>query len=456
MSPKRTFLTGAAVTADNRSAATWRDMTTFHEPEHLPGQNSPSQDFPSESTYLQGQKILLGVSGGIAAYKAPDLVRRLRERGAEVQVVMTQGAQQFVTPTTFQAVSGRSVRAELWDPSAEAAMSHIELARWADWIVVAPATADFLARVAAGRADDLLTTVLLATAAPVVMAPAMNSLMWAKAATQANVAALRARGVTVVGPGHGSQACGETGDGRMSEPLEIVSALEDLLAVRQAMSTGPLSGRKVLITAGPTREAIDPVRYITNRSSGKMGFSLAEAAQMAGAEVTLVAGPVSLATPARVRRIDVQTAQQMHAAVMSAVADADIFIGTAAVADYRPCEIAARKIKKTDERISLELERTTDILAAVAALPNRPFTVGFAAETHDVETYARDKFERKGLDMIAANEVGDSKGFDCDDNALWVLWSGGHTQLPSASKRELAMRLLALIVERWVDAQAKP
>jgi phosphopantothenoylcysteine decarboxylase/phosphopantothenate--cysteine ligase len=430
-------------------------MTTFHDSQYLPGQNPPSQDLPSEPTCLQGQKILLGVSGGIAAYKAPDLVRRLRERGAEVQVVMTQGAQQFVTPTTFQAVSGRSVRAELWDPTAEAAMSHIELARWADWVVVAPATADFLARVAAGRADDLLTTVLLATAAPVVMAPAMNSLMWAKAATQANVTALRARGVAVVGPGHGSQACGETGDGRMSEPLEIVSALENLLTLRHAMSVGPLSGRKVLITAGPTREAIDPVRYITNRSSGKMGFSLAEAAQMAGAEVTLVAGPVSLATPSGVRRLDVQTAQQMYTAVMSAVADTDIFIGTAAVADYRPREIASRKIKKTGERISLELERTTDILAAVAALPQRPFTVGFAAETHDVQTYARDKFERKGLDMIAANEVGDSKGFDCDDNALWVLWSGGNTQLPSASKRELAMQLLALIVERWVDAQAK-
>jgi phosphopantothenoylcysteine decarboxylase/phosphopantothenate--cysteine ligase len=409
-----------------------------------------------EQNILQGQNIVLGVSGGIAAYKAPDLVRRLRERGAEVQVVMTQGAQQFVTPTTFQAVSGRSVRAELWDPTAEAAMSHIELARWADWVVVAPATADFLARVAAGRADDLLTTVLLATAAPVVVAPAMNSLMWAKPATQANVTALRARGVSVIGPGHGSQACGETGDGRMSEPLEIVEALEDLMTLRRTVSAAPLVGHKILITAGPTREPIDPVRYITNRSSGKMGFALAEAAQMAGAEVTLVAGPVSLPTPSQVKRIDVQTAEQMHSAVMKAVAGTDIFIGTAAVADYRPCETASRKIKKTGERMSLELERTPDILATVAALPKRPFTVGFAAETHDIETYARDKLQRKGLDLIAANEVGDGKGFDCDDNALWVLWPEGNVHLPSASKRELAMRLLALIVERWTATQGKP
>lgn len=402
---------------------------------------------------LQGVNILLGVSGGIAAYKAPDLVRRLRERGAEVQVVMTQGAQQFVTATTFQAVSGRPVRADLWDPAAEAAMGHIELARWADLVLVAPATADLLARVAAGRADDLLTTLLLATAAPVAVAPAMNSLMWTKPATQQNVAALRARAVVVIGPGHGSQACGETGDGRMSEPLEIVAAIEAMLATRGAPPTGVLSGRKLVITAGPTREAIDPVRYISNRSSGKMGFALAEAARAAGAEVVLVAGPVALSTPPDVQRIDVQTAAQMHAAVMAAIGDADVFIGTAAVADYRPSEIAVRKIKKSGERITMELERTADILADVAALPKRPFTVGFAAETHDVEAYAKEKLERKGLDMIAANEVGDGKAFDCDENALIVLWPEGRQQLPSASKRELARELIALIAAK-LTAQA--
>lgn len=402
---------------------------------------------------LQGVNILLGVSGGIAAYKAPDLVRRLRERGAEVQVVMTQGAQQFVTATTFQAVSGRPVRADLWDPAAEAAMGHIELARWADLVLIAPATADLLARVAAGRADDLLTTLLLATAAPVAVAPAMNSLMWTKPATQQNVAALRARAVVVIGPGHGSQACGETGDGRMSEPLEIVAAIEAMLAPRGAPPTGVLSGRKLVITAGPTREAIDPVRYISNRSSGKMGFALAEAARAAGAEVVLVAGPVALSTPPDVQRIDVQTAAQMHAAVMAAIGDADVFIGTAAVADYRPSEIAVRKIKKSGERITMELERTADILADVAALPTRPFTVGFAAETHDVEAYAKEKLERKGLDMIAANEVGDGKAFDCDENALIVLWPEGRQQLPSASKRELARELIALIAAK-LTAQA--
>ncbi len=402
---------------------------------------------------LQGVNILLGVSGGIAAYKTPDLVRRLRERGAEVQVVMTQGAQQFVTATTFQAVSGRPVRADLWDPAAEAAMGHIELARWADLVLIAPATADLLARVAAGRADDLLTTLLLATAAPVAVAPAMNSLMWAKPATQQNVAALRARAVVVIGPGHGSQACGETGDGRMSEPLEIAAAIEAMFAARSTTPAALLSGRKLVITAGPTREAIDPVRYISNRSSGKMGFALAEAARAAGAEVVLVAGPVALSTPHDVQRIDVQTAAQMHAAVMAAIGDADVFIGTAAVADYRPSETAVRKIKKSAERITMELERTADILADVAALSKRPFTVGFAAETHDVEAYAKEKLERKGLDMIAANEVGDGKAFDCDENALIVLWPEGRQQLPSASKRELARELIALIAAK-LTAQA--
>lgn len=407
------------------------------------------------TTALQGLKILLGVSGGIAAYKSPDLVRRLRERGAEVQVVMTQGARHFVTDTTFQAVSGRAVRTELWDAAAEAAMGHIELARWADLVLVAPATADLLARVAAGRADDLLTTVLLATAAPVAVAPAMNVLMWGKPATQDNVSALRARGVHVIGPGHGGQACGETGDGRMSEPLEIVAAVEDFLASRATPLAGALSGRRVLITAGPTREPIDPVRYITNRSSGKMGFALAAAARAAGAEVTLVAGPVQLVTPAGVQRIDVQTAAQMHDAVMTAVRDSDVFIGTAAVADYRPSLTATRKIKKTAAHMTMDLERTVDILAAVAANPDRPFTVGFAAETHDIEQYAKEKLQRKGLDMIAANEVGETKGFDRDENALLVLWPEGRAELSSASKQLLATQLIELIAARLTSGEGR-
>ncbi len=394
---------------------------------------------------LQHRRIVLGVSGGIAAYKAPDLVRRLRERGAEVQVVMTAGAQRFVTPTTFQAVAGREVRAELWDPAAEAAMGHIELARWADLILLAPATADLIARLASGRADDLLATLVLATDAKVVLAPAMNRLMWAHPATQANIAILRHRGVEVLGPGRGEQACGETGDGRMLEPLEIVSGVERLLP---AAESTVLAGKRVLITAGPTRERLDPVRYISNRSSGKMGFALADAARAAGAEVTLVAGPVNLPTPTGVKRIDVESAAQMHAAVEAAVGLADVFIATAAVADYRPAVVAERKIKKSGERVEIVLERTPDILASVAARAQRPFVVGFAAETHDVETYARGKLESKNLDLIAANEVGDDKAFDRDDNSLIVLWREGRVPIGPASKQVVAKELIELIASR--------
>lgn len=394
---------------------------------------------------LQHRRIVLGVSGGIAAYKAPDLVRRLRERGAEVQVVMTAGAQRFVTPTTFQAVAGREVRAELWDPAAEAAMGHIELARWADLILLAPATADLIARLASGRADDLLTTLVLATDAKVALAPAMNRLMWAHPATQANIAILRHRGVEVLGPGRGEQACGETGDGRMLEPLEIVSGVERLLP---AAESTVLAGKHVLITAGPTRERLDPVRYISNRSSGKMGFALADAARAAGAEVTLVAGPVNLPTPTGVKRIDVESAAQMHAAVEAAVGLADVFIATAAVADYRPAVVAERKIKKSGERVEIVLERTPDILASVAARAQRPFVVGFAAETHDVETYARGKLESKNLDLIAANEVGDDKAFDRDDNSLIVLWREGRVPIGPASKQVVAKELIELIASR--------
>jgi phosphopantothenoylcysteine decarboxylase/phosphopantothenate--cysteine ligase len=394
---------------------------------------------------MNGKRIVLGVTGGIAAYKSPDLVRRLVDQGAEVQVVMTAGARQFVTPMTFQAVSGRPVRSDLWDPAAEAAMGHIELARWADLILIAPATADFMAHLAHGLADDLLATVCLASAAPVAVAPAMNRQMWANEATQANVALLRSRGVHVLGPDSGSQACGETGEGRMVEPLALAAAAMALFPVQ-----GPLSGKRVLLTAGPTRECIDPVRFITNRSSGKMGYAVAQAARELGAEVVLVSGPVNLCTPPGIRRVDVETAAQMHAAVQAEVATADIFIATAAVADYRPANPAGLKIKKVSDSLEVPMERTVDILLAVAQRSPRPFVVGFAAETNDVEMHARAKLERKNLDLIAANEVGDCKVFDQDDNALVLLWpDGGRLELGAGSKTLLARRLMAFIVERY-------
>jgi phosphopantothenoylcysteine decarboxylase / phosphopantothenate---cysteine ligase len=398
---------------------------------------------------MQGKRILLGVTGGIAAYKSPDLVRRLREQGAEVQVVMTAAAREFVTATTFQAVSGRPVRADLWDAAAEAAMGHIELARWAQLVLIAPASADFLARLAAGHADDLLSTLCLATEAPIAVAPAMNRVMWANAATRANVATLQQRGIRVLGPAEGDQACGEVGAGRMLEPLELVDRSSILLT-----GGGPLQGRRVLITAGPTRERIDPVRFISNRSSGKMGFAVAQAAREAGAEVVLVSGPVSLATPPGVRRIDVESAADMLNAVLGEVERADIFISTAAVADYRPATAAEQKIKKTSDRMDLSMERTTDVLATVAARPNRPFVVGFAAETESVEQHARGKLLKKNLDMIAANEVGHDKAFDCEDNALIVLWRSGRRELGKASKVTLARQLVALVAESYSAARS--
>lgn len=396
---------------------------------------------------MQGRKILLGVSGGIAAYKSPDLVRRLIERGAEVQVVMTAGAAQFVTATTFQAVSSRAVRDSLWDPAAEAAMGHIELARWADLVLIAPATAHSLAALAHGLADDLLGTLCLATEAPIAVAPAMNRVMWASWATQANVAVLRERGVHIWGPGAGDQACGEVGDGRMLEPLELADLVEALLGSRG----GPLSGRRVLVTAGPTRERIDPVRFVSNRSSGKMGFAIARAARAAGAEVLLVSGPVGLSTPAGVRRLDVESAEDMLATVMREIAGTDIYISTAAVADYRPARPAGQKIKKTEPGLDLALERTTDVLAAVAARADRPFVVGFAAETENVEANARAKLLRKNLDLIAANEVGDDKAFDKDDNALVVLSRVDRTALGPAPKAQLAKEFIALVAERFAS-----
>jgi len=389
---------------------------------------------------MQAKRILLGVTGGIAAYKSPDLVRRLRERGAEVQVVMTAAAREFVTPTTFQAVSGRTVRTDLWDPAAEAAMGHIELARWADAVLIAPASADFLARLASGRADDLLATLCLATEAPIAVAPAMNHVMWANQATRANVAQLAARGVLVLGPTAGDQACGEEGLGRMLEPLELAEQLAALLA-----GGGELAGRRVLITAGPTRERLDPVRFISNRSSGKMGFAVAQAARAAGAEVVLVSGPVSQPTPPGVRRIDVESAADMLAAVLRELPGTHVFISTAAVADYRPVRAAHQKIKKTSDTLEVSMERTPDVLATVAARPERPFVVGFAAETESVEQNARAKLMRKNLDMIAANEVGDDKAFDCDENQLIVLARGARYELGRAGKLALARGLVSLI-----------
>ena len=392
-------------------------------------------------------RILLGVTGGIAAYKAPDLVRRLRERGAEVQVVMTAGAAQFVTPLTLQAVSGRAVRESLWDASAEAAMGHIELARWADLVLIAPATAEFLARLTHGRADDLLATLCLATSAPLHLAPAMNRLMWSNAATQANVAALRGRGMTFHGPGVGEQACGETGEGRMLEPVELADAVLAGLA-----ATRPLEGLKVVVSAGPTRERLDPVRFLTNRSSGKMGFAVAQAAREAGATVVLVSGPVALPTPPGVERVAVESARQMHDAVHAALVGAQVYVGAAAVADYEAAEIATQKIKKGAATMTIELVKAPDILASVAALERRPFVVGFAAETEQVEEHARGKLERKRLDMIAANRVGDGLAFDCDENSLLVLWHGGRRELANCGKLELARQLVAIIAEHATGA----
>lgn len=389
------------------------------------------------------RRILLGVTGGIAAYKSAELVRRLRERGAEVQVVMTAAATAFITPLTLQALSGRPVRTGLMDPQAEAAMSHIELARWADCILIAPASADFIARLAHGLADDLLSTVCLASEAPLVVAPAMNRVMWQHPATQANCATLAARGARLVGPAAGEQACGEVGAGRMLEPVALVEALN------VPPPAVDLRGLTVLVTAGPTREPLDPVRFLTNRSSGKMGYAVAEAARDAGAEVILVSGPVHLPAPAGVICLRVETAEAMRAAVLQHIAAADLFIATAAVADYRPATRAADKIKKNGEPLTLSLEPTPDILAEVAGQSERPFTVGFAAETERLAEYAEAKRRRKNIDMIAANQVDDrGLGFDSDDNALTVFWEGGSLALPRQPKRALASALLALIAER--------
>ena len=390
--------------------------------------------------------IVLGITGGIAAYKSPDLVRRLRERGAEVQIVMTASAEEFVTDTALQAVSGRPVRANLWDKEAEAAMSHIELARWADIVLIAPATAEVMARIVSGGAPDLLTTICLATEAPIALAPAMNHVMWSNPATQANRKVLEERGIHIIGPGVGSQACGETGAGRMLDPDVIAATVFNLSGGK---GQGRLEGKTVVITAGPTREAIDPVRYITNRSSGKMGYAMASAAAAQGADVVLVSGPVNLAEPPGVELVKVESAEDMYDATHRAIGAADIFIAAAAVADYRPASVAEQKIKKSHEAMSLELVRCPDILASVAALKSAPFTVGFAAETENVREYARGKLEKKKLDMIIANRVGRDRGFDRDDNSATVLWNGGEKSFPTSSKVELARNLIELTAEQF-------
>ena len=396
--------------------------------------------------HLFNRNVLLGVSGGIAAYKSAELVRQLQERGANVRVIMTHGAQEFITPLTLQALSGNPVHTELLDADAELGMGHIELARWADLLLIAPATADLIARLSAGRADDLLTTVALATAAPQLLAPAMNQQMWKDPATIANTARLLDTGVQMVGPAAGQQACGDVGPGRMEEPQLIADAAANLF------QTGLLAGKRVVITAGPTREALDPVRYISNHSSGKMGYALAQAAVDAGAITTLVSGPVTMPPPEHVRCLPVESAQQMLAQCLELLPECDIFIACAAVADYRPASLEQQKIKKGPQQITLQLTRNPDIVATVAASESRPFTVGFAAETNDVLNYARDKMQRKGLDMIVANDVSDpSIGFNSDHNEATVLWHGGDQALARSSKSAIANQLVALIA-REIDA----
>ena len=395
-------------------------------------------------TPLAGRRILLGVTGGVAAYKAADLLRRLKEAGAEVRVVMTTHATAFVAPLTFQALSGEPVRDGLLDPAHEAAMGHIELARWPDLILVAPATANCMAKVAQGLADDLLSTLLLATDRPVAMAPAMNRLMWANPATRANVETLLARGIQLLGPGSGDQACGETGEGRMLEPVQIRDAV-----IERLTTPGPLQGCRAVVSAGPTREPIDPVRFIGNRSSGKQGFAVAAALKALGAEVTLVAGPVSLPTPAGVKRVDVETTAQMLEAARTAVAGAQLFVSVAAVADYHVADVAPRKIKKHDATLPLVLSRNPDILSTLRGEFPALFMVGFAAETDDLETHARGKLERKGLQMIAANRVGDGRAFEVDRNALQVFWPGGSATLDEGPKADVARALAALIADRY-------
>lgn len=393
---------------------------------------------------LANKQILLGVTGGIAAYKSADLVRRLQDAGASVQVVMTPAAREFITPLTLQALSGYPVHTELLDPEAEAGMGHIQLARWADLVLIAPATADFMARLSQGMGNDLLTSICLATTAPIALAPAMNQGMWRNPATQNNLDLLITRKVHIFGPADGGQACGDIGPGRMLEPLQLVDAAASLFV------SGSLAGKKVVITAGPTREAIDPVRYLSNHSSGKMGYALAEAAAEAGAITTLISGPTQLPTPPRVERINVTSAQEMYAASLGAAEGCDIFIAAAAVADYRPEQVATQKMKKgAPDSITLTLVKNPDIVASVAALANKPFTVGFAAESENVLEYGRAKLERKNLDLVIANNISDVRiGFNSDDNAVTVIDQNSTQELGQRSKHQLARELIALFARK--------
>ncbi|MFZ8201081.1 bifunctional phosphopantothenoylcysteine decarboxylase/phosphopantothenate--cysteine ligase CoaBC [Alteromonas portus] len=401
---------------------------------------------------IANKNILLGVTGGIAAYKAPDLVRKLTALGANVRVVVTDSAAEFVSTLSLQAVSGHPVHQHLLDPAAEAAMGHIELAKWADILLIAPATANTLAKLAHGMADDLLTTLYLATTAKLFIAPAMNQQMWKAIATQRNIAILKEHGVIFVGPASGEQACGDVGSGRMVEPIDIANVLNENEAKSSSLTfaLNNLAGKNLTITAGPTREPLDPVRYISNHSSGKMGFAIAQAAAQAGANVTLVAGPVTLSTPPLCNRIDVTTADEMLKACEELVPSTDIFISTAAVADYKACSVADNKIKKTGDELTLTFVKNPDILATVSNRQDRPFCVGFAAESQNVEGYARSKLAKKKLDMIAANDItAEGLGFNSDKNALHVIWQDGDKRLPATSKSELAEQLLALIAERF-------
>ncbi len=396
---------------------------------------------------LTNKKILVGITGGIAAYKTIELIRHFKNAGAEVRVVLTPAAEAFVTPLTLQAISGNAVSTSLLDPQAELAMGHIELAKWADRIVIAPASADFIARLRLGMGNDLLSTLCLATNAPILLAPAMNQQMFKQAAVQENLAILAQRGITFIGPNSGFQACGDVGKGRMSEPMEIFQAVSDSFNLLPN-----LSDISVVITAGPTQEAIDPVRYISNHSSGKMGFAIAEAFAKRGAKVTLISGPVNLATPAKVERIDVISAEQMAEQAVKFAQQSAIFIGCAAVADYRVAEIATQKIKKTNDNdeLTLKLVKNPDIIASVAHLTeNRPFVVGFAAETQNVAEYAKSKLQRKNLDMICANDVSGGQVFGQDQNALHLFWQNGEKILPLAEKSKLAELLVNEIVERY-------
>ncbi|MFT7299826.1 MAG: phosphopantothenoylcysteine decarboxylase/phosphopantothenate--cysteine ligase [Porticoccus sp.] len=395
---------------------------------------------------LANKRILLGVTGGIAAYKSAEIIRRLQDAGASAQVVMTHAATQFITPLTLQALSGNPVHLELLDTDSDAAMSHIELARWADAILIAPASADFIAKLANGEAGDLLSTLCLASRSPLAIAPAMNQGMWRNAGTQHNIERLRGRGIHIFGPTGGTQACGDVGPGRMSEPEDIAELIADLF------ETGSLAGKKVVITAGPTQEAIDPVRYISNHSSGKMGYALAEAAAEAGAETVLISGPANLELPDRVTIISVTSAQEMYDAVLAEVEGCHLFIASAAVADYRPVQVSEQKIKKSANNMIIELVKNPDIVSAVAALKNRPFTVGFAAETANVddglERHARGKLERKNLDLVIANDVSDRTiGFNSDDNAVLVVEMQTSESIPKIKKSILARQLIAKIAD---------